>query len=400
MSYNIITKKYDGYIYKIYNDVNDKIYIGQTIRDIKIRWRQHLYYAKRNDVSHGQIIYCDMYKYGVEHYNIEIIKCVSHDDRSLLKNELNELEIKYIKKYNSLIPNGYNVSPGGSNIGSPITYPVKAYDASGNICYEFDSICEASASLNIDVGKIGRNCSGKSQFANGYIWRYKNDSFDKYDVLVDQNTLDLSAHRITIDKYDINSKKLIGSYSSVAEALRSINKYQGGTPIKNCLNNIQNSAYGYVWRYSNQSFDSRKTGNIHEKAVDVYDLNKQYIGSFKSISSALSTLGLNDNIHSNVVNCCVGKVKTASGYIWRYKGDKLEKYNTTKKTRAIQINQYSKDNVFISSYESATYICNLFGYCRGTIIDCCKHRIEECYGYKWFYAKDPDQPDKTKILSE
>ena len=41
MSFNKETNMYEGYIYKITNDVNDKIYIGQTITTIKERWSQH-----------------------------------------------------------------------------------------------------------------------------------------------------------------------------------------------------------------------------------------------------------------------------------------------------------------------------------------------------------------------
>ena len=29
------------YIYKITNKINNKIYIGQTIRKIELRWKQH-----------------------------------------------------------------------------------------------------------------------------------------------------------------------------------------------------------------------------------------------------------------------------------------------------------------------------------------------------------------------
>ena len=38
MAYNKESGMYEGYIYKIYNDVNDKVYIGQTTRSIKKRW--------------------------------------------------------------------------------------------------------------------------------------------------------------------------------------------------------------------------------------------------------------------------------------------------------------------------------------------------------------------------
>ena len=32
----------NGYIYKITNRVNNKVYIGQTRRTIEIRWKQHI----------------------------------------------------------------------------------------------------------------------------------------------------------------------------------------------------------------------------------------------------------------------------------------------------------------------------------------------------------------------
>jgi len=31
-----------GYIYIIKNDINDKIYIGQTSRSIEVRWKEHV----------------------------------------------------------------------------------------------------------------------------------------------------------------------------------------------------------------------------------------------------------------------------------------------------------------------------------------------------------------------
>jgi len=31
-----------GYIYKIINNVNNKIYIGQTSRSIESRWKEHI----------------------------------------------------------------------------------------------------------------------------------------------------------------------------------------------------------------------------------------------------------------------------------------------------------------------------------------------------------------------
>ena len=51
-----------GYIYKISNDINDNIYIGQTVFSIEYRFKQHLK-AKDNYPIHAAIK-----QYGVEHF--------------------------------------------------------------------------------------------------------------------------------------------------------------------------------------------------------------------------------------------------------------------------------------------------------------------------------------------
>ena len=91
-----------GFIYKIFNDVNEKVYIGQTTQSIKARWSGHKHDMQTTD-SH---LYRAMRKYGIDNFHIEIIvEC--HRD------ELNELEIYYINKYDS-IANGYNSTSGGN----------------------------------------------------------------------------------------------------------------------------------------------------------------------------------------------------------------------------------------------------------------------------------------------
>lgn len=91
-------------IYKITNDINDKIYIGQTTRSLEIRKQQHLNSVYKLNTH----LYCAMRKYGVEHFKFEIICTANSID------ELNELEEYYIRKYNS-VNCGYNMSYGGKN---------------------------------------------------------------------------------------------------------------------------------------------------------------------------------------------------------------------------------------------------------------------------------------------
>lgn len=89
-------------IYKITNLVNDKAYIGQTVRKLWERLKEH---RKSKNTAIGKAFK----KYGKESFKIEILaNCQSIE-------ELNEKEIYFINKFNTLAPNGYNLAIGGEN---------------------------------------------------------------------------------------------------------------------------------------------------------------------------------------------------------------------------------------------------------------------------------------------
>lgn len=83
------------------NDLGEPLrYIGQSI-DIDNRYKDHKGRYGTNPM------YEDFEKLGFENFSFEILQECS-------KEELNELEVKYIKEYNSFWPNGYNLTRGGS----------------------------------------------------------------------------------------------------------------------------------------------------------------------------------------------------------------------------------------------------------------------------------------------
>ncbi|MHA1439735.1 MAG: GIY-YIG nuclease family protein [Promethearchaeota archaeon] len=118
--------KYYGVIYKITDNDNGKVYIGQTIQPLRDRFRDHLkspanqYLARainrynrsfriiKNGIKNGAMSYRTQYS----EFSIEIIAYASDFF------ELNKLEKQYIKAYKSHIPTygekyGYNVQEGG-----------------------------------------------------------------------------------------------------------------------------------------------------------------------------------------------------------------------------------------------------------------------------------------------
>ena len=89
------------YIYKITNKINNKIYIGQTTKNIKERFKEHIYNAEYTDLNTNLVM--AIRKYGKENFQIEKI------DEAKTKDELNQKEIFWIKKYNA-VKNGYNMT--------------------------------------------------------------------------------------------------------------------------------------------------------------------------------------------------------------------------------------------------------------------------------------------------
>lgn len=93
-----------GYIYKITNTINNKIYIGQTVNPQK-RWLKHLSVA-RSDYKYNSYFYNAINKYGSDNFKFEVI-----EECNVLC--MDERESFWIKELNSLTPNGYNLTPGG-----------------------------------------------------------------------------------------------------------------------------------------------------------------------------------------------------------------------------------------------------------------------------------------------
>lgn len=91
-----------AYIYKITNNINNKIYVGKTLRTIEERFSEHAKdYLKHLD----RPLYKAFQKYGIENFSIEMIE-------ECLPTDINEKEIYWIEYYGSF-KYGYNATIGG-----------------------------------------------------------------------------------------------------------------------------------------------------------------------------------------------------------------------------------------------------------------------------------------------
>ena len=212
-----------AFIYKITNDINNKIYIGKTEFSIEKRFKEHCADSQK-DFKEKRPLYSAMKKYGTEHFHVSLIEETDRPE---------ERETYWIKQYNSY-SNGYNATLGGDgrtyydhkqiikalkenpypseiakligcsadlvySIAKTNKIPVKnkshenlrnrlkkeifAYDKDGNFIQSFESVADAAkwccslgkcTSLNSGAKNCIAACArGKQKSAYGYIWKYK-----------------------------------------------------------------------------------------------------------------------------------------------------------------------------------------------------------------------------------
>lgn len=169
-------------IYKITNLINNKIYIGITKRNPKIRFNEH--FSNKNE-----LLYKAKEKYGKDNFLLEIIESNVSEDM------IDEKERYYIQLYKSLVPNGYNLSQGGiSNksiseqgkqklkkcnlgINNPKCnkYILMIDKETNKILNKFGSIREAARFLGNEnkYRSIAYCLSGKIKTSQGYLWKYE-----------------------------------------------------------------------------------------------------------------------------------------------------------------------------------------------------------------------------------
>lgn len=93
-----------GYIYKIQNLINNRVYIGQTVKSYEKRFQQH-----KNNYDKPYFSQLTLYKafkkYGLENFSFEPIEEIENE-------KLDEREKYWIDYYDSY-KNGYNMTLGG-----------------------------------------------------------------------------------------------------------------------------------------------------------------------------------------------------------------------------------------------------------------------------------------------
>lgn len=95
-------------VYKITNKITGKSYIGKTVTPLEQRWKRHC-----KPTSSCFLLKRTIQKYGPGTFTVETVATC----QSL--SELNQKEVEFISKFNTIAPWGYNLTSGGEGGGSP-----------------------------------------------------------------------------------------------------------------------------------------------------------------------------------------------------------------------------------------------------------------------------------------
>lgn len=108
-------------LYIIKNTINDMVYIGQTI-DVIQRWYKHICEAKNRTIYP---LHKAMKEFGIDKFYYQILEMDVEN--------ANEREVYWINYYNSVYPNGYNLSGGGAGSGEGINNKYAKFNSLNDI---------------------------------------------------------------------------------------------------------------------------------------------------------------------------------------------------------------------------------------------------------------------------
>jgi len=127
-----------------------------------------------------------------------------------------------------------------------------------------------------------------------------------------------------------------------------------------------------------------KVSNKRKKIKPVlqYDLHGNFIKKWDAVKDAEEFLETKNN--TNISACCLGKQKSAWGYIWKYQNGPIEsKINGIKHTLIVE--QYDLEGNFIKEWSNIRQIKETLGFAYSTIYECINGKWKQANGYVWKY---------------
>lgn len=315
-------KSFIIYLHK--NILNDKVYIGQTSKSLKERWREEgSGYLRKTKKGFSQPKFAAaILKYGWNNFEHRILAIVFNEQLA------DRLEKAFIKKYDS-VKNGYNLSSGG-NLTHSHSKETKEKIANSN---KGKKMSEDAIQKRIEKIK-GRQLSEvtKKKISKGNLGKKRKPRSEEYKKKLSKslknkfqgknNPFFGKTHSEEIKKKYFNRKVLCIEtneiFDSIKQAMEKYN-FKGRSSISNVCNNKQKTAYGLTWKY----LEEKPKKNFSEESIKkIKKANSKKVvcvetgEAFQSAAEVGRKLSLFNG--SSITKCCLGQKQKVKNFHWKY----------------------------------------------------------------------------------
>ena len=285
-----------GFIYR-YTFPDGKVYIGQTIRPVEARHREHIT-PSTGKVNVGFWEAWEKY----QDAKLEVIETVEEEDPAALTARLNSLEIMYIAQYRSTNPNyGYNRAPGGLSTCTTNRVLLKAFKRELDAVWRgralFYEILKEKIQQAIHVPIVLDH--DQALFVREVAIPNVKKKFRRYIRLSSDGVFSFAEVNNDYDEFYLD--EAISWLLFVVEEIKDIE-----------LSEVSKSVGNYILVNS--------ADLLSEGIIQKVDADGTVVKEYSSITEIMHDLNLSYN--TNIYNVLEGKQKTAYGFIWRWKNKK------------------------------------------------------------------------------
>lgn len=281
--------------------LNGKSYIGKTT-NLERRKYTHIHGNGSYSLFHDEII-----KYGSDCLRWEILETTDSAEKA------KELEQKYIKQFDSLVPNGYNVAVGGQGNGA--SYCAKAvvsFDLNGNYLNRYDSAVDAEIETGCIASDVAYCCRGKIKRSRDKMFMYESD-YLKYGPPKSYEKPEFGSVKAVV-QCDL-SGNLVAEFKSLKDASELTGTCR--TTISGVLSGTYKQANGFIWVYKEDFPIKNIASHQHrKKGIKIAQVDKntgEILNVYDRIADAGRALGVNYKcIHKALDN----PKATSYGFRW------------------------------------------------------------------------------------
>lgn len=217
-------------IYKIINDINDKVYVGKTMNTIEKRFKEHCADSTRRD-EESRPLYRAMNKYGVEHFSIHLIEECADEEASVRE----QYWIGFYKGYTE----GYNATLGGDG---------KSYIDISELLKLWND--------GLNIKQIAKEINHDTKWISILL---RNNGITQEQILERGAKASKESCIKQVEMLDKKTEEVLATFESTREAARFLIKEKGLNPdseggysshISGACQGKRKTCQGYKWRYS------------------------------------------------------------------------------------------------------------------------------------------------------